>query len=317
MFDPNDIAEDLVSSRFKDHFEEIRDATQGSILLQEEIYASSQIVCVKKHRPEEECNCICSTTNTLDRLYVRDRDVPIKKRKVPPNEKRKRDKEDENNDDYDVDDKKQKIQDEQKGDDEILESPFCVPVEEHVYVTATKTRRASKNLYNCVYLLQSTVNPIRTYCGITNNRAKRIRQHNGEIVGGARFTRKDRPWRMVAILNGFETLSEAAKFEWSMHHPGKRRLRKPYIRLHGRLNCMNQLLQSEPWIGRWNNDPLKVIIDGVEFTGDPKDHAEFLKGLENHCDINYAPQQLRWYYAPTGECLAKKNLCELELNFTK
>ena len=38
-----------------------------------------------------------------------------------------------------------------------------------------------------VYLLTNSHNN-RTYLGITNNPNRRIRQHNGEIKGGARYT---------------------------------------------------------------------------------------------------------------------------------
>ena len=38
-----------------------------------------------------------------------------------------------------------------------------------------------------VYLLINT-NTKHTYLGITNNSARRIRQHNGEIKGGAKYT---------------------------------------------------------------------------------------------------------------------------------
>lgn len=39
----------------------------------------------------------------------------------------------------------------------------------------------------CVYLLCNTSNNC-TYLGITNNSKRRLRQHNGELVGGAKYT---------------------------------------------------------------------------------------------------------------------------------
>ena len=39
-----------------------------------------------------------------------------------------------------------------------------------------------------VYLLKNTCNN-RTYLGITNNSKRRLRQHNCEIKGGAKYTR--------------------------------------------------------------------------------------------------------------------------------
>lgn len=37
----------------------------------------------------------------------------------------------------------------------------------------------------------------RLYTGVTNNLIRRMRQHNGQIEGGAKATRVGRPWRIV------------------------------------------------------------------------------------------------------------------------
>ena len=56
--------------------------------------------------------------------------------------------------------------------------------------------------YVC-YLLYS-LDTHRTYVGITNNLARRLRQHNGELVGGARATRSSHEWRVLAIITGLD-----------------------------------------------------------------------------------------------------------------
>ncbi|CAN8138848.1 GIY-YIG nuclease family protein [Thiomicrorhabdus sp. 6S2-11] len=47
----------------------------------------------------------------------------------------------------------------------------------------------------CVYLLRCVDNTL--YCGVTNDMDKRLRQHNGEIKGGARYTQTRRPCQLV------------------------------------------------------------------------------------------------------------------------
>ena len=62
-----------------------------------------------------------------------------------------------------------------------------------------------------VYLLINT-SIKNTYLGITNNSTKRLRQHNGEIKGGAKYTHSfkgDGIWKYCKIknLNKSEALS--------------------------------------------------------------------------------------------------------------
>lgn len=68
----------------------------------------------------------------------------------------------------------------------------------------------------------SSGSPGRTYVGLTNNLARRLRQHNGDIAGGARYTRAHRPWQVHATIEGFRDAREARQFEWYMHHPRAR-----------------------------------------------------------------------------------------------
>lgn len=100
----------------------------------------------------------------------------------------------------------------------------------------------------CCYVLQSITNPRRTYVGMSNDCAQRLRRHNGLITGGARATRANRPWRKAAIVKGFGLNKKAAlQFEWSWRHPRQRRLKKPWWSLEGRLNCARQLLNTLKW----------------------------------------------------------------------
>lgn len=51
------------------------------------------------------------------------------------------------------------------------------------------------------------------YTGITNNLERRLRQHNGELWGGARYTHSRRPVELLYIEK-YPTRKEAAKREW-------------------------------------------------------------------------------------------------------
>ena len=66
--------------------------------------------------------------------------------------------------------------------------------------------------YVC-YLLKSTISN-RTYIGVTTNLTKRLRQHNGDICGGAKYTRSFRPWKPVLTVSGFYTKNQTLSFEY-------------------------------------------------------------------------------------------------------
>ena len=47
-----------------------------------------------------------------------------------------------------------------------------------------------------------------TYVGISNNAVNRLRAHNGEIKGGAKYTTsKGSGWKHICIISGFPTTS--------------------------------------------------------------------------------------------------------------
>jgi predicted GIY-YIG superfamily endonuclease len=72
----------------------------------------------------------------------------------------------------------------------------------------------------CVYLLSSGG---RTYIGATTDITRRVRQHNREIVGGARSTR-NKKWVLVLYMGMFGTRSEAYRWEKLMKIYGGRGL---------------------------------------------------------------------------------------------
>ncbi|XP_055817923.1 uncharacterized protein LOC129887015 [Solanum dulcamara] len=88
---------------------------------------------------------------------------------------------------------------------ELLTSPVS---------NSTKFSNSKKNrsLW-CVYLILSTNPPIKTYVGVTTNFSRRLKEHNGELKGGAKASRSGRPWICACLIRGFKGRSEACAFE--------------------------------------------------------------------------------------------------------
>ncbi|XP_024019556.1 structure-specific endonuclease subunit slx1 isoform X1 [Morus notabilis] len=78
-----------------------------------------------------------------------------------------------------------------------------------------EAKLSSKSKENawCVYLIISTNTPIKTYVGVTTSFSRRLKQHNGELKGGAKATRSGRPWICACLIEGFKDQSEASEFE--------------------------------------------------------------------------------------------------------
>ena len=55
------------------------------------------------------------------------------------------------------------------------------------------------------------------YIGKTNNPERRLRQHNGELAGGAKTTSRAGPWKHEYLIS-LETEKEALQFEWALQH---------------------------------------------------------------------------------------------------
>lgn len=79
-----------------------------------------------------------------------------------------------------------------------------------------------------------------TYAGVSPNPVRRLRQHNGELVGGAKYTTSKGPgWRHICLVHGFPTKIEAMQFEWAVKHVPprdsggiKNRLKKLFVILN-------------------------------------------------------------------------------------
>ena len=123
--------------------------------------------------------------------------------------------------------------------------------------------------FHC-YLLRSisSARSRASYVGFTTHPKRRIRQHNGEIKGGAKHTRRHRPWEMACVVEGFSSKVAALQFEWAWQHPGRsKRIRaggpisaKRSGGFRGRLATMVAMLRLRPWCLM----PLAVLVASDE-----------------------------------------------------
>ena len=64
-----------------------------------------------------------------------------------------------------------------------------------------------------VYVLQSQAIKA-TYVGISTDVERRLQQHNGELPGGARSTRRGRPWQLLAVSGPMASRGSALQLEY-------------------------------------------------------------------------------------------------------
>ena len=82
-----------------------------------------------------------------------------------------------------------------------------------------------------------------SYVVMTNDIFKRLRQHNGEIKGGARYTSKRKGWYPVLIIDGFQDMKSAMQCEW--------RFKRGKKGVNGRIKYLNEYLSNnERWTSK-------------------------------------------------------------------
>jgi predicted GIY-YIG superfamily endonuclease len=103
----------------------------------------------------------------------------------------------------------------------------------------------NEKMYVCYLLLSDVSN--KTYIGITNNLTKRIRQHNGECCGGAKYTCQGRPWKIYGYVEGFEEdKSFVLRFEWRWKYISRQQKGTP---IDKRLKGLEKLLNESGYFG--------------------------------------------------------------------
>jgi len=148
-----------------------------------------------------------------------------------------------------------------------------------------KIQDISNNKWYCYILTNSfELHKNKTYNGSTNNPNRRLRQHNGELVGGAKYTKKfgNSSWKIYALLTGFPNHQNALQCEWRIKHPlNKRKSSREYLNPEGRIKGLCKVLKLDKWTNNstiFNNTmTLKLWI--------VKEYAYLLEDIPKNIEI--------------------------------
>lgn len=112
-----------------------------------------------------------------------------------------------------------------------------------------------------------------TYAGVSPDPIRRLRQHNGEIKGGAKYTTSKGPgWSHICLVHGFQNKIQAMQFEWAVKHEPPRNLGGPIARV----NKMKTVMRKERWTSK---SPLSC---DVPLTVEYKNQHEELLGVDEN-----------------------------------
>lgn len=112
-----------------------------------------------------------------------------------------------------------------------------------------------------------------TYVGATVDLDRRLRQHNGEIVGGARLTgakvARGKGWKRAAHVSGFPDWQAALQFEWRWKQLSRKQPASS-TPLERRFAALHQLLLLERPTSKalsyeeWDETPVVHVEDEFE-----------------------------------------------------
>ena len=96
------------------------------------------------------------------------------------------------------------------------------------------------------YIFYIIYNNNCSYAGITNNPKQRIRKHNQEIKGGAKYTKMvGKGWKYVCQVHGFKNKIHALQFEWAIHH-----YKKKLSGIENRMKKLFDILNKPQWTSK-------------------------------------------------------------------
>ena len=128
---------------------------------------------------------------------------------------------------------------------------------------------------DCGWVFYIIENAGRTYAGVSPTPERRLRQHNGEIKGGAKYTTGSGPgWIHKCIVKGFQTKIQALQFEWAVKHEAPRNTGG----IDARMKKLARVLLKERWTSK---SPLSATVSLTVHTDEP--HMKTVELPSNIC----------------------------------
>jgi predicted GIY-YIG superfamily endonuclease len=131
------------------------------------------------------------------------------------------------------------------------------------------------------YLLYTIEN--KTYIGATVDVNHRLRQHNCEIVGGAKYTsiqlQRGFEWKLGCYITNIPEWRSALQIEWKWKQLGRTEYKHIRDPIYRRLYSLKKLLSLEKPTSKsipydaypsgppqivWNSDELKIYYDTIQ-----------------------------------------------------
>lgn len=121
-----------------------------------------------------------------------------------------------------------------------------------------------------------------TYNGSTNNIVRRLKQHCGQLVGGAKAT-KGKQWEIYALVSGFTDHQNCLSCEWKIKHTtGGRKRPAMHCGVAGRIKGLNTVLMLDKWTSK-----CKIENKDCNFK------VYIARDMLKHLDIDALPDNIR------------------------
>ncbi len=124
-----------------------------------------------------------------------------------------------------------------------------------------------------------------TYAGVSPDPTQRLRKHNGEICGGAKYTTGKGPgWKHLCIIRGFQDKIQSMQFEWAVKHEPPRNVGG----VQSRIEKLYKVLNKKNWTSKSpESSSVQLSIEWIDnelFLSNPKNEMLF-KSLPLHISM--------------------------------